>query len=504
MKQVEDYEAIRRAYFVDKLSIRAIHRQMGYDRGTIRKAITAPTPKPYSLKKPRDAPVLGPYKQRIAELLNQSQQNKRKQRYTAHKVYQILVKEGYTGSEGSVHNYVSRERRKRKPRERYLPLEFDAGQDAQVDWAEAEAILARQRVKVNLFILRLNYSKVRFVMAFPVQKQEAFFEGHIRAFHFLGGVPQRITYDNLKTAVYKVLTGHNRQEQAAFIAFRSHYLFESNYCNVGQGHEKGGVENDAGYSQRNFMVPLPEVEDYEQLNAYLEQACREDVHRHIRGKDLSVAGLWEEEKALFLPLPADDYKACVSLPVKPNGYSQVSLDTNRYSVPTTHQSDQLVLEAYAFRVCILADREVIAEHPRCFGREQDILDPLHYLSLLEQRPGAFEHAIPVRRWRKQWPPEYEQLLARLRQSRPDGQGVREFIAILKLHQAHPARLIEKAIRQALELGAAHLDGVQLCLRQLLKDQQLPASLDMLAYPALAGVGSQAIDLSQYDRLLAAR
>jgi hypothetical protein len=217
-----------------------------------------------------------------------------------------------------------------------------------------------------------------------------------------------------------------------------------------------------------------------------------------------VAGLWEEEKALFLPLPADDYKACVSLPVKPNGYSQVSLDTNRYSVPTTHQSDQLVLEAYAFRVCILADREVIAEHPRCFGREQDILDPLHYLSLLEQRPGAFEHAIPVRRWRKQWPPEYEQLLARLRQSRPDGQGVREFIAILKLHQAHPARLIEKAIRQALELGAAHLDGVQLCLRQLLKDQQLPASLDMLAYPALAGVGSQAIDLSQYDRLLAAR
>jgi hypothetical protein len=137
-------------------------------------------------------------------------------------------------------NYVSQQRKKRKRREAYLPLKFDPGMDAQVDWGEAEVEMAGERVMAQVFLMRLNYSRVRFVMAFPFQKQEAFLEGHVSAFHFLGGVPRRITYDNLKTAVFKLLEGHNRVEQEAFKAFRSHCLFQSNYCNRGQGHEKGG------------------------------------------------------------------------------------------------------------------------------------------------------------------------------------------------------------------------------------------------------------------------
>jgi transposase len=156
---VEHYEAIRRAYFIDKLSIRAIHKQLGYDRGTIRKAIVHAAPMPYTLERPREAPVIGPYKQRIAELLKESKQQKRKQRYTAHRIFELLSSEGYTGSEGAVHNSVSRERRKDEYKEKYIPLEFDPGQDGQVDWGEAEVILAGERVTVQLFILRLNYSK---------------------------------------------------------------------------------------------------------------------------------------------------------------------------------------------------------------------------------------------------------------------------------------------------------------------------------------------------------
>ena len=142
MRTVEDYEAIRRAYFVDKLSIRVIHRMLGYDRETIRKAIVQAAPVPYTLARPRAAPVTGPYKQRIAELLAESKKQKRKQRYTAHRIFEILCSEGYTGSEGAVHNFVSRERRKDEYKEKYIPLEFDPGQDAQVDWGEAEVILA--------------------------------------------------------------------------------------------------------------------------------------------------------------------------------------------------------------------------------------------------------------------------------------------------------------------------------------------------------------------------
>jgi len=306
MKKVEDYEGIRRAYFVEHLSIRAIHKKLGFDRDTIRKAITHPAPEPYQLSKPRAAPVLGPYKSRITALLEESKKQHRKQRYTAHRIFEILGREGYQGSEGAVHNYISQQRKKQKYRPAYLPLEFDPGMDAQVDWGEAEVELAGERIKVQLFVFRLNYSRVRFVMAFPFQKQEAFFEGHIQAFRFIGGVPHQITYDNLTTAVYKVLEGHNRQEQEAFKTFRSYYLFASNYCNVAQAHEKGGVESDVGFAQRNFLTPLLKVDSYDQLNVLLWQACLENVHRHIRGQEKPVVGLWEEEKPHFLPLPEKD------------------------------------------------------------------------------------------------------------------------------------------------------------------------------------------------------
>ncbi len=504
MKTVDDYEKIRRAYFIEGLSIRAIHRQLKYDRETIRKAIVNPTPQPYQLSKPRPAPVLGPYKERIQELLEESDKQPRKQRYTARKIYQIIREEGYQGSEGGVHNYVSQQRKSRKRRKAYLPLEFDAGQDAQVDWGEAVVIMAGERTKVQFFTLRLNYSKARFVMAFPFQKQEAFFEGHIQAFHFFDGVPVRITYDNLKTAVYRILTGRKRQEQQAFKEFRSYYLFGSHYCTPGQAHEKGGVENDIGYAQRNFFSPIPEVESFDELNAFLRQACLQDMQRCIRGHKEPVAELWEAEKAFFLPLPPYDHPACTTRVVKPNPYIQVTYETNRYSVPAEYRDKQLVLRAFPFRIEILYLDEVIATHRRCFGKEQDVLDPLHYLPLLVQRPGAFEHAKPLRRWRKKWPPSYERLLQELRESKPNGGGIGEFLAILNLHQEHEAQLVEQAIQTALDLGAAHLDGVQLCLRQLLNPQSLPGPLDLSAHPELTDFGNQPLDLGQYDQLLQVR
>lgn len=506
MKKVEDYEAIRRAYFVEGMSIRAIRRKLGYDRDTIRKAIVQSAPQGYQLKQPREAPVLGPFKEKIDQLLKESDQQRRKQRYTAHRIYELVVEQaGYNGSEGSVHNYVSRQRKKQKgKKDSYLPLEFDPGMDAQVDWTEAEVILGGVRQIVQVFILRLNYSKVRFVMAFPFQKQECFFEAHIQAFHFIGGVPRRLTYDNLKTAVYEILEGHNRREQESFKRFRSHYLFESFYCNPAQGHEKGGVENDAGYVQRNFLTPPPTVETFAELNALLFERCLKNVQRKVRGKAEPVAQLWEQEKSLFLPMPEVDFHACSSHLVHPNAYSQVEFETNRYSVPVERRNDALILEAYPFHVRILNESGVVCEHPRCFSREQDVIDPLHYLPLLAERPAAFEHAIPIRRWRKEWLPEYEQLLSDLRQRWPEGRGVREFIAVLKLHREYPRDLVQQAVQSAVRLGASHLDGVRLCLRQLGEEHAVPAALDLNHHPKLALVGNQPLDLSMYNQLLAGR
>jgi transposase len=393
MISVKEREAIRRAYFLEDKSIRQIAREFKCSRSTVRKAISSAEPAPYRLKVPRPVPVLGAYKARIDELLAENERLPRKQRYTARRIYQLIKAQGYIGSESTVRGYVAQRRREKKRPQVYIPLEFDPGTDAQVDWGEGTAIIAGQHVTAQLFIMRLCYSRGLFVMAFPTQKQEAFFQGHVQAFHHFRGVPQRITYDNLKAAVRRILEGRNRQEQEAFIVFRSHYLFTSHFCTPGQAHEKGRVEDGVGFARRNFMVPIPKVASFEELNAHLLAACLADDQRRIDRQEVTVGQAWEMEKPYLRPLPEHDLECCVTKPVTLNPYSQVQFETNRYSVPADRARRNLVIKAYPFRIHILYLEEVIASHPRCYDREQDILDPLHYLPLLEQRPGAFDHAI---------------------------------------------------------------------------------------------------------------
>jgi transposase len=455
------------------------------------------------LTKPRAAPKIGRYKARIEELVLENERLPRKQRYTWYQIYKIIKKEGYQGGESTVRHYLAAIGWKQKKPAVFLPLEFDPGTDAQVDWAEAEVIMQGQQITVQLFLMWLCYSRRLFVMAFPNQKQEAFFLGHVQAFAFFGGIPQRLTYDNLKAAVYRVLTGKNRQEQASFIQFRSHYLFESHYCTPGLAHQKGGVEHNVGYARRNFLVPLPEVDSFEQLNAHLLTKCLENDQRQVEGQSLSIGTAWQQELAHLRLLPAQDYPCCTTRSVTLNPFSQVVVDSNRYSVPTDQAVPELVAKVYPFHVEIFRpkDKEPIARHRRSFERKQDILDPLHYLPLLQRRPGALAHAKPIRQWRQHWPPIYEELLAQLQNQWSDGRGVREFIRILRLHEDHPADLIEQAVGQALSYGCPHAAGVSLCLRQLSQPEHQPTSLDLTDHPKLQTIGSQTVNLECYNQLL---
>jgi transposase len=501
MIKVDERERIRRAYFLEGESIRGIAREMGHSRTTVKRAIESAEEEAYTLRGLREAPVLGPYMARIDELLTESQHLPRKQRYTGYKIYEDLYNRGYRGSESGVRRYIGLQRRETKKRQVYMPLEFDKGTDGQVDWGEAQAIIAGAEATVQVFLMRLCYSRKLFVRAFPNQRQEAFFEGHIHAFEHLGGIPHRLTYDNLKIAVQYILEGGGRQEQKAFIAFRSHYLFESHYCTPGQGHEKGRVEDAVGFARRRFMVPVPRVDSFEELNHHLLGACVADDQRRVDRQKVTIGEAWEEERPHLLSLPQHEYTYYVSKPVVLNGYSQVEFETNRYSVPTDQSYPNLVVRAYPFRVDIVHMNDVIASHPRCYEEKQDILDPLHYLPLLEQRPGSFDHAKPIRRWRKEWPPAYEHLLERLRTQSENGQAIREFVHVLNLHKEHPADLVTRAIEQALEYGCAHADGVTLCLHQLLEPDRLAPSLSWAPPPPWAAVGEQAPDLACYDRLL---
>lgn len=507
MLQVERREEIRRAYYIEGKSMRQIATELRHSYWTIREALDEAAPRVYQLSVPKAAPVLGPYKGRIDELLVESEKLPRKQRYTGHKIFQLLQQEGYRGSESGLRYYVSQQRKRRRRPPVYLPLSFEPGVDAQVDWGEATVILAGEQVQVQLFVFRLCYSRKIFLMAFPTQRQETFFAGHVAAFAYIGGVPQRIIYDNLKTAVKRVLEGRNRQEQKSFVAFRSHYLFESRFCSPGAGNEKGQVEDGVGYVRRNFMVPLLRAESFAELNQQLLAACQADDGRRIDRQPQSIGVMWQQEQAHFRPLPVE-YPCCRTQEVTLNRYSQVVFETNRYSVPVKQAQKQLVLKAYPFRIEILTQHERIACHDRCYGREQDILDPLHYLPLLAERPGAFAHATPMRQWRAEWPPVYEELLAHLRATvqgdsllQQESRAIRRFIQILMLHNEQPCALVEQAITQALRDGIAHPEGITFCLNRLLDPAPTVVPLALNDRPALMSVGAQPVVVERYNQLL---
>src|SRR5712692_128877 len=505
MITVENREAIRRAYYLEHKSIRQIAREHHHSRRTVAKAIKETEIQPYQHTTPKPTSVLGSFLNRVNELLTQNATSPRKQQYTAHKIYEILVAEGYQGSESHLRRYVAGWRKEHQPPHLYLPLDYDPGQDAQVDWGEAIAIIGGVRQTIQFFVMRLCYSRRTFVMMFPSQNQESFLYAHVQAFNHFGGVPARISYDNLATAVKLAFDKKDKRkkriENRTFVAFRSHYLFESHFCTPGAGWEKGQVESMVGFGRRNYLVPIQEAASFEDLNKVLLERCLRDDNRRVSRQGKTIGQAWEEEKPALLPLPAFEYECCETVTVRLTPYSQATYETNRYSLPVNRARREVLLKAYPFHVDIYAQAELIARHPRSYEREQDIFDPIHYLPLLEQRPGAFEYAKPLRRWKKDWPTSYHRMLADLKEKWPEGRGIQEFVRILHLHKDYPAELIEQAVEQALSYGCVHLDGVLHCLRQLTELKEPFKSLDLSDRPDLEKVGNQPVDLSRYERLL---
>ncbi len=251
-------------------------------------------------------------------------------------------------------------------------------------------------------------------------------------------------------------------------------------------------------------MPMPRVASFEELNRHLLAACRRDDVRVVHRQSVSIGQAWQEEQPYLRPLPSRPFACCVTRQAHLNGYSQVTYETNRYSVPTEQARQELTLKAYPFEVQILFEGTLLARHARCYGREQDVFDPLHYLWLLEQRPGAFAYARPLRQWRPDWPESYHRLLHTLRQTWPEGRGVKEFVRILRLHESAKAELVEQAVEQALSYGCPHLDGVKLCLEQLQVPTPPKSLLDLTNTPHLAEVGTQAVDLTCYEQLIERR
>ena len=498
MIEVEDKEEMRKLYFRRHWSIRKIARELHRSRKTVRKAISDSGPPVYKRRVPPPQPVIGPVKGIIDGYLMEDQTVPKKQRHTARRIYQRLVDEhNFQGSEPAVRRYLRAIRGKK--REVFIPLEYDAGSSAQADWGAAYVIMKESKKLVSFFAMKLCYSKKPFIVAFPFEKQEAFFEGHKRAFEFFEGVPRRVMWDNVKTAVKKILTGRNRVEQQSFIAFRSHYLFDSCFITPGEPHENGKVENLIGYVRRNFFVPLPEVESFDELNEILLKRCEREDERALPGEKESIGIMHQKEKEKLLPLPKRPYPCCTYHPVKACSLSYVNFQRNRYSVPARYAHHNLILKAFVNRIDICYQDKVIASHRRLFRKGEESLNIFHYLPLLIEKPGAFDNARPVRAW--QVPPLYQKVLAILEGRYPGARGKREFLKILELQQNGNKEKLEKAIKQAITLNALSFDTVRNILEGLDNRIERVPEIDLGPYPHLEGYRMGTKDLSRYNLLL---
>jgi len=462
MLKVDQYDLIRTSYRVYGKKIKEIARETGHSKNTIKKVLRGE----YTGYKERDQqpfPVLDPYRNIIDGWLNGDKENPKKQRHTAVRVYNRLKEEhGFQGAESTVRRYVRQAKLRLglTGRQVFIPCDPEAGIEAEVDWGKCHAVINGQLTALKLFCMRSKYSGKHFVRCYPCERQQALFDGHIRAFHFFGGVFPVLIYDNLTTAVQKIFKGKERALQDFYNKFRAYYNFSPLFCNPGQGHEKGGVEGLVGYARRNYMVPVPEADTLEQLNERLLAACLSYGDHRIAGREHTVNELYDEEQEHLIALPEIPFGNLQPTTGKVNKYSTVLIDKNRYSVPTQYAYCRASIVLHVDRVEIFYGNKIIASHDRLFGNNKWSLKPDHYLELIRQRPQAFHSARPIRQWRDNWPRCLERLLDLFIQKQGDTKGVRDFITVLMLYKDHDAVDIEAAVSKALYANTGSSDAVK--------------------------------------------
>jgi transposase len=452
-------------------------------------------PPGYQRQQPIKRPKLGPWLGVIDAILNDDKQRPPKQRHTSRRIFERLKEEhGFTGGYTIVKDYVRTATL--RGQEMFVPLVHPAG-EAQVDFGEALVVIAGVEQKAHYLVMDLPQSDDCFVAAFPAETTEAFLEGHVRAFAYFGGVPTRILYDNTRIAVAKILGGEERQRTRSFSELQSYYLFADKFGRPAKGNDKGKVEGLVGYARRNFMVPIPRVSSWQELNAHLEQQCRKRRERRLRGHSETIGERFERDRAALLPLPAAPYEACEKISTRVSSLSLVRYRSNDYSVPTQYGHRQVWVKGYVHEVVIASGSEVIARHERSYEREVVVFDPLHYLALLEQKTRALDQAAPLAGW--QLPESFVQL-RRLLEARLRKHGSREYVQVLRLLETFNIVEVTLAIEDALQLGTISFDAVRHLL--LCRIERRPPRLDMENYPHLPLAQVRTTQAADYMTLLA--
>jgi transposase len=409
-------------------------------------------------KKPeRKRPKLAAAIPFIDILLEADRRAPRKQRHTARRIHQRIGAElpGCEVAESTVREYVHERKRELGwiRRETFVPQSYAWGSEAQVDWYEAYADLGGERQKLQVFSMRSMASGGAFHRAYPRATQQAFLEAHELAFQYFGEVFHCLRYDNLSSAVKKILRGYQREETGRFIAFRSHWGFTAEFCTPAAAHEKGGVEGEVGYFRRNHWVPVPQARDLDERNEQLAAACRQDQHRTIRGRGQSIGIAMQAEQEHLLPLHSEGFDLAETSFPKVDGSGCVRVRTNFYSVPV-RAGTEVQAKVYPGHVEVWHEGQCVARHERCYSRQQQILDREHYLDVLERKPGALAGSKPLEQWRKlgRWPASYDRFWEELIRRHGKQGGTRQMIGLLQLGKVKSYEGLQRAMEAALASG----------------------------------------------------
>jgi len=497
MLKVEDYGIIRRAHR-DSMSIRAIARQFHHSRRKVRDALASPEPQPYTRTKQREAPKLGRFKPVIDQILADDEQAPPKQRHTAMQVFRRLRGEPhhYGGGYDQVRRYISGHRQRHEVT--FIPLCHDPGQRLELDFGHIYADFPDGRRQVPVLIPTWSFSKFAFAIGLPTERMEAVLAGMVAAFEFFGCVAREAWWDNPKTVALGILKGRERQMNSRYAALASHYGFEPLFCMPAAPTEKPAVEHKVYDLQRRWCTPVPKVQDHDDLNAHLRRCCLAELDRICAGQTQTIGQRFAMDKAAALPLPAHAFDPCIREPKKVDKYQTIVLDNNRYSVPRHWAFQAVTAKAYVDRIEIVASHQVVARHQRCYGRSQQVLDPMHYLVTLGRRPGALDHSGVYRNW--QLPAAFTQLRAALEERHGVHTGSRQYIRVLQLLAEHPQGRVQQAIeycrtRNLLDAELIRSQAEHLALRQE------PAGPEVCAQTFIPEIQVPRVDLSRFNQLL---